>query len=155
MGVKIELEQSPDQAAPGRQRIFMADAEPLIGKFKTYSRRMDRWILFWARTNCPPYLCQSKVKGSHGMILNLNREGRWGTTAPLPNGTCRTRVLSIPWFCRPTSSSVCLVFFFLSLCLARWFWPDLMNGRHDHTTAVCVSLRSSGGLHVVQSPAGS
>ena len=20
------------------------------------------------------------------------------------------------------------------------FWPDLMNGRHDHTTAVCVSL---------------
>ena len=18
----------------------------------------------------------------------------------------------------------------------RWFWPDLMNGRHDHTTAV-------------------
>ena len=26
----------------------------------------------------------------------------------------------------------------LSLCLARWFWPDLMNGKHDHTTAVCV-----------------
>ena len=20
--------------------------------------------------------------------------------------------------------------------LARWFWPDLMNGKHDHTTAV-------------------
>ena len=19
---------------------------------------------------------------------------------------------------------------------ARWFWPDLMNGRHDHATAV-------------------
>ena len=48
-----------------------------------------------------------------------------------------------------TSSSVCLVFFPLSLCLARWFWPDLMNGRHDHTTAVCVSLRSSGRLRVV------
>ena len=28
-----------------------------------------------------------------------------------------------------------------SLCLARWFWPDLMNGGHVHTTAVCVSLR--------------
>ena len=38
----------------------------------------------------------------------------------------------------------------LSLCLARWFWPDLMNGKHDHTTAVCVSLRSSGGLRMVQ-----
>ena len=30
-----------------------------------------------------------------------------------------------------------------------------MNGRHDHTTAVCVSLRWSGGLHVVRLPAGS
>ena len=43
----------------------------------------------------------------------------------------------------------------LSLCLARWFWPDLMNGKHDHTTAVCISLRSSRDLHVVQLPAGS
>ena len=42
----------------------------------------------------------------------------------------------------------------LSLCLARWFWPDLMNGRHDHTTAVCVSLRSSD-LRVVQLPSAS
>ena len=47
-----------------------------------------------------------------------------------------------------SSSSVCLVFFPLSLCLARWFWPELMNGRYDHTTAVCVSLRWSEGLHV-------
>ena len=35
------------------------------------------------------------------------------------------------------------------------FWPDLMNGKHDHTTAVCVSLRWSGGLRVVRLPAGS
>ena len=78
----------------------------------------------------------------------LNREGRWGTTddfatsflhfpcSPLPSGTCRTPGLSIPWCCLPTSSSICLVFFSLSLCLARCFWPDLMNGQHDHTTAV-------------------
>ena len=33
------------------------------------------------------------------------------------------------------------------------FWPDLMNGRHDRTTAVCVSLRWSGGLRVVRLPA--
>ena len=58
-------------------------------------------------------------------------------------------------FCLPTSFSVCLVFFPLSLCLARWFWPDLMNGRHDHTTTVCISLPWSGGPHVVQLPAGS
>ena len=73
----------------------------------------------------------------------------------LPSGTWQTPGLSIPWCCLPSSSSVCLVFFPLSLCLARWFWPDPMNGRHVHTTAVCVSLRSSKGLRVVRSPAGS
>ena len=82
--------------------------------------------------------------------------------SPLPSGTCRTQGLSIPLRCLPTSSFVrlvfftlCLVFFPLSLCLARWFLPDLMNGKHDHTTAVCDSLRSSSGLRVVQLPAGS
>ena len=55
--------------------------------------------------------------------------------SPMPSGTWQTPGLSIPWCCLPTSSSVCLVFFPLSLCLARWFWPDQMNGKHDHTTA--------------------
>ena len=101
--------------------------------------------------------------------LSLNCEGCWGTTddfttsflhfslfsSPLPSGTCRTPGLSILSCCLPTSSSVCLVFFPLSLCLARRFWPDPMNGRHDHTTAVCVSLPWSGGLRVVRLPAGS
>ena len=70
--------------------------------------------------------------------------------SPLPTGTCRTPGLSIP-----TSSIVRLVFFPLSLCLAGWFWPHLMSGKHDHTTAVCISLRSLADLHVVQLPAGS
>ena len=103
----------------------------------------------------------------HHHHLSLNREGRRGTTddfatsflhftcSPLLSGTCRTPGLSIPWCCLHTSSSVCLVFFPLSPCLARWYWPDLMNRKHDHTTAVCISLRSSGGLRVVQLPAGS
>ena len=69
--------------------------------------------------------------------------------SPLPSGFCRTPGLSISWCCLHTSSSFCLVFFPLSLCLARWFWPDLMNGKHDHTNAVCVFSRSSGDLHVV------
>ena len=67
--------------------------------------------------------------------LSLNREGRCDTTdlfitsflqflcSPLPFGTCRTPGLSILWCYLPTSSSVCLVFFPLSLCLARWFGP--------------------------------
>ena len=40
---------------------------------------------------------------------------------PLPYETWRTPGLSI------LSSSVCLVFFPLSLCLARWFWPFGQN----------------------------
>ena len=55
--------------------------------------------------------------------------------SPLPSGTWRSPGLSIPWWCLSTSSSVCLVFFPLSMCLARWFRPHLMNGRHVHTTA--------------------
>ena len=70
--------------------------------------------------------------------------------SPLLSGTWRTPGLSFPKCCLPTSSSVCLVFFPLSLCLASWFWPDLMNGTHVHTTSVCVSLRWSGGLRVVR-----
>ena len=63
--------------------------------------------------------------------------------SPLPSGTWWTPSLSIPWCCLPTSSFVRLVFFPFTLCLARWFWADLMNGRHVHTTAVCVTLRNS------------
>ena len=68
--------------------------------------------------------------------------------SPSSSGIWRTPGLSIPWCCFPTSSSVCLVFFPLSLCLARWVGPDLMNWRHDNTTAVCVSLQWSGGQHM-------
>ena len=48
----------------------------------------------------------------------------------LPSGKWRTPRLSISWCCLLTSSPVCLVFFRLSLCLARWFYPDLINERH-------------------------
>ena len=99
--------------------------------------------------------------------LSPNCEGCWGTTDYFATSFLHLSLFStalwvlansrpsIPWCCPPTSSSVCIVFFPLSLCLARWFWPDLMNGRHDHTTAVCISLQWSGGLRVVQLPAGS
>ena len=98
----------------------------------------------------------------HRHHLSLNRGGRWGTTADfatsflhffpcssLPSGTCRTPGLSIPRCCLPTSSSVCLVFFPLSLCLAKWFWPDLMNERHDQyhcSLRLFTIARSSCGL---------
>ena len=75
--------------------------------------------------------------------------------SPLPSGTLQTPGLSFPWCCLPTSSSVCIVLFPPSLCLKRLFWPDLMNGRHDYTTAVCLSLPWSEGLRVIRLPAGS
>ena len=40
----------------------------------------------------------------------------------------------------PLLFSVCLVFFPISLCLARWFWPDVMKGRHVHTTQLLLLL---------------
>ena len=45
----------------------------------------------------------------------------------LPSWTLRTPGLSISLCCLPTSSFVCLLFSPLPLCLAKWFWPDLMN----------------------------
>ena len=112
-------------------------------------------------------MCQIKVTNIINIINPLTARVVWAPQvilqpvfsifpcSPLPSGTCRTPGLSIPRYCLPTSSSVCLVFFPLSLCLARWFWPHLMNGKHDHTTTVCISLRSSGGLRVVQLLVGS
>ena len=47
----------------------------------------------------------------------------------------------------------CLLLIFTVPCQMGLARP--MNGKHDHTTAVCVSLRFSGGLRVVQLLAGS
>ena len=99
------------------------------------------------------YPLTTTVVGAPPMILQLVSSIL--LCSPLPSWTWQTPGPSIPWCCLLISFSVCFVFFPLSLCLARWFWPDLMNGRHDHTTAVCVSLRWLGGLRVVRLPAGS
>ena len=53
------------------------------------------------------------------------------------------------FFCLP-----CLLLPFTLRC-KMVFWPDLMNGRHVHTTAVCISSQWSGGLHMVRLPDGS
>ena len=36
---------------------------------------------------------------------------------------------------------VCLVFFSLSLCPEKWFWPNLPNRRHAHATSACLFIR--------------
>ena len=83
--------------------------------------------------------------------LSVNRKGRWGTTDDFAASFLHFSLFSTALWDLPNSKPVyslmlsshlflCLPFFPLSLCLARWFWPDLMNARHDHTAAVCVSL---------------
>ena len=91
--------------------------------------------------------------------LSLNREGRWGTTdnfttsffqffsvlhCPLGLGDLQAfpfPVLSLHlFFCL----LLCLLPPFTVSCKYRWFWSDLMNGRHVHTTAACTSLPRSG-----------
>ena len=69
----------------------------------------------------------------HYHHLSLNCEGRWGTTDDFTTSFLHFSLfstalwdlansnLSIPWSCLPTSSSVCFVFFPLSLCFVRWF----------------------------------
>ena len=91
------------------------------------------------------------LRPSYSLHLHqsLHWEDRWGTTddftasflhfnlfftALLDFGKSRP-VHFWTICCLLTSSSVCLVFFSLSLCLARWFWPDLVSKRHVHTTA--------------------
>ena len=69
--------------------------------------------------------------------------------SPLPSGTWRTPGLS--WVLSSHLSS-CLPCLLPPFAVPRkiFFWPYLMNGRHDHTTSVCVSLRCSGAPLVVR-----
>ena len=85
--------------------------------------------------------------------LSLNRKGRWGTTDDFATSFFRFSLFSTALWDLPNSRPVhslmlsshlflCLSCLLpLSLCLARWLWPDLMNGIYDHITAVCVSFR--------------
>ena len=92
--------------------------------------------------------------------LSFNHEGYLGTTDDFTTSFLCFSLFSIALLdlsnSRPVhSSSVCLVSFPLSLCVARRIWPDLISRRHVHTTSVWVSLRWSGGLLVARLPAGS
>ena len=74
--------------------------------------------------------------------------------SPPPPGTRRTPGPPTPDAVPPTSPSVRHAPP-LPHCPAREPRPDPTNGKHDHTTAACVSPRSPGGPRAVQLPAGS
>ena len=62
-------------------------------------------------------------------LFSLFSSALWDLVNSMP--VCSLMLSSHLFLCLP-----CL--FPLSLCLARWFWSDVMNGRCVHTTAVCV-----------------
>ena len=92
---------------------------------------------------------------SHLSHLSLNREGRWVTTDDFTTSFLHFFLFFTAFWdlanSRPVHSLLmsfhlllCLPCLLptLSLCLARWFWPGLMNGRHAHTPSVCVRRSS-------------
>ena len=93
--------------------------------------------------------------------LSLNRQGRWGTTYHLTTSFLHFSLSSTALWNLANSQTLTLYLFVcppylpppLSLCLAKWV--SLMEGRHAHTTVVCVSLRWTDGHRVVRLPAGS
>ena len=105
-----------------------------------------------------PFYCL--IISSH---LSRSCEGRWGATDDFatPFSLFSTAFWNLA-NTRPVHSL--MLFSHLFLCRpcplspftvpCKMVWTDLMNGRYDHTTAVCVSLRWPGGLRVVRLPAG-
>ena len=106
---------------------------------------------FWHSSKSPPIQLGYIPGCSTAHLLlhqSLDRWSRLGTTddfttsflhfcfcSPLPFWTWHTPGLSIPWFCLPASFKVCLVFSPLSLCFAKWFWPDWW------TRDMCIPLQ--------------
>ena len=103
----------------------------------------------------------------HHHYLSLNHEGRWGIADDFSTSFLHFSLFSTALWdllnTRPVHSLMLSSHFFLCLpchlspftvpcnmVLAR---PD--EGKHGHTTAVCISLRLSRGLYVVQLPNGS
>ena len=90
---------------------------------------------------------------------SLNHEGHWGTTDDFATSFIHFSLFSTAlWDLRELQACPFPYVVFPSLPLSALSSSPflralqdgfgLMNGRHDHTTAVCVSLRSSGGFRV-------
>ena len=84
----------------------------------------------------------------HHHHQSLNREGHWCTTDDFTTSFLHFSLFSTAlWdlansrpvhspFVFPSLFLFCLAFFPHSLCLARWFRPDLMNERYIHVCCV-------------------
>ena len=87
----------------------------------------------------------------HHHHQSLSREGRWGTTDDFATSFLHFSLFSTALWDLPNSRHV------HSLTLSSYLFrlPCLLPPFTVHLHSVCVSLRSSGDLRVVQLPAGS
>ena len=81
--------------------------------------------------------------------LSLNQQGHWGSRDDFTTSFLHFSLFSTALWdfanSRPVHSLMLSSHLFLCLpclllCLAGWFWPDLMNRRRVPTSAVCFSL---------------
>ena len=98
----------------------------------------------------------------HHHHLFLNHEGRSGATDDFATSFLQFSLLSAGLWDLANSRPVHSLMLSSHLLLCRpcllppfpvpckMVWPDVMNGRHYDTTAVCVRLRWLGGLRVVR-----
>ena len=96
---------------------------------------------------------QWSSESHHYHHQSLNREGRLGTTDDFATSFLHFSLFSTALWDLPDSRPVHSLMlsshlFLCRPCLLPPFtvpckvvWPDLMNGRHDHATAVCIYLR--------------
>ena len=109
----------------------------------------------------------SERDSSHHHHQSLKREGRWGTTDDFATSFLHFSLFSTALWDLPNSKPVhsLMLSSHLFLCLSCLLPPFTVpckmvlarpyNGKHDRTTAVCISLPWSGGLYVVHLPSGS
>ena len=129
-----------------------------------YKNKKQLWI---KKTTNPFDTARDTFSHHHYHHRCPNREGRWGTTDDFTTSVFHFSLFSTAlWdlaISRPVCSLVLSSHLFLCLpCLLPPFTVPCkmvlakpINGRHDHTTAVCVSLRWSVGLRVVRLRSGS
>ena len=111
-------------------------------------------------------ITRAGTRSSHHHYVSINQEGCWGTTDDFTSGFLHFSLFSTSLWdlanSRPVHSLMSSHLFLCLPCLLSPFnvpckmvLARLMNGRHDHSIAVGVSLRWSGSLCVVRLPVGS
>ena len=114
----------------------------LVWRENKQTNKHSRCLFLWHCWSEIVQICLT-IALLHHHHLSLNHEGRWlpqMISQPVSSFSLFSSALWDLANSRPVHFPMMSfhLFFPLSLCLARWFWPDLMNARHVHANAVCV-----------------